>query len=301
MPFVIVRGNITRMKTDAIVNAANTQLAMGGGVCGAIFNAAGPEELQKACWKACPVETGKAAITPGFRLRAKYVIHAVGPVYDSRRPGQCEKLLRSAYLSSLILALENGCRSIAFPLISSGIYGYPKREALLVAADACRDFLSLHEMLIYLAIFDPSSFQADRALLRKIQKFAAETCKEPEKPGKIEENLTFSATLRHLMALHGKNRDETVKKANMTSEEFEKLQNAEKPEKAGVLAAALALELTLKETEKLLESAGYTLSHGSQTDLAAEYFIRHGNYDIFRLNEILFSLGEPLLGPELPK
>jgi O-acetyl-ADP-ribose deacetylase (regulator of RNase III) len=131
MPLTIVRQDITKLKVDAIVNAANTDLAMGGGVCGAIFNAAGARELQAACDKLAPIKTGESVITPGFALPAKYVIHAAGPVYRDGKRGE-EQLLRDAYTNSLRLAVENNCESVAFPLISSGIYGYPKAEALAV-------------------------------------------------------------------------------------------------------------------------------------------------------------------------
>ena len=124
MSFSIVRQDITKMHVDAIVNAANTELLMGGGVCGAIFSAAGADQMQEACDRVAPIRTGEAAVTPAFRLPAKYVIHAAGPVYDGRHPNECERLLRSAYTESLKLAEQKKCGSIAFPLISSGIYGY---------------------------------------------------------------------------------------------------------------------------------------------------------------------------------
>ena len=124
MSFSIVRQDITKMHVDAIVNAANTELLMGGGVCGAIFSAAGADQMQDACDRVAPIHTGEAAVTPAFRLPAKYVIHAAGPAYDDRHPRECEQLLRSAYTESLKLAEQKKCSSIAFPLISSGIYGY---------------------------------------------------------------------------------------------------------------------------------------------------------------------------------
>lgn len=157
MPFTIVQQDITKMKVDAIVNAANTDLAMGGGVCGAIFKAAGAAELQVACDKVSPIKTGEAAVTPGFHLPARFVIHAAGPIYRHWSAEQNQQLLRSAYMESLKLALENKCRSIAFPLISSGIYGYPKDEALQVASTAIKDFLDEHDMDVYLAIFDSAA------------------------------------------------------------------------------------------------------------------------------------------------
>jgi O-acetyl-ADP-ribose deacetylase (regulator of RNase III) len=158
MPFTIVRQDITKMDVDAVVNAANTDLQMGGGVCGAIFKAAGAPELQAACNKVGPIHTGDAVITPGFGLRAKYVIHTAGPVYRHWNREQSEMLLRSCYTRALSLAAENGCESIAFPLISSGIYGYPKKEALAVATSAIVNWLADGELDIYLAVFDREAF-----------------------------------------------------------------------------------------------------------------------------------------------
>ena len=162
MPFAIVRQDITKMTTDAIVNAANTDLAMGGGVCGAIFKAAGPAQLQAACDKLAPIKTGEAVITPGFGLLAKFVIHAAGPVYRPAKKEQNEQELRAAYTNSLKRAVENGCESIAFPLISSGIYGYPKEEALKVATSAIRDFLINHDLDVTLVVYDAASFSVSR-------------------------------------------------------------------------------------------------------------------------------------------
>ena len=131
---------ITYLDTDAIVNAANSRLQEGGGVCGAIFRQAGSRQLADACDKIGGCETGSAAITPGFNLKAEYVIHAVGPIWNGGNNDE-EKLLYSAYRQSLILARQNSCHSIGFPVISSGIYGYPKEQAWKVAIKACMDFL----------------------------------------------------------------------------------------------------------------------------------------------------------------
>jgi O-acetyl-ADP-ribose deacetylase (regulator of RNase III) len=151
MPFSIVKQDITKMDVDAIVNAANTALQMGGGVCGAIFRAAGDEALQAACDAIGPIKTGEAVITPGFALKARYVIHTPGPVYRGGSSGE-EEALTACYANSLKLAAENGCASIAFPLISSGIYGYPREEALKVATTAIEAFLETNEMEVYLAL-----------------------------------------------------------------------------------------------------------------------------------------------------
>ncbi|HML36100.1 MAG TPA: macro domain-containing protein [Bacillota bacterium] len=153
MPFNLVRQDITRMQVDAIVNAANTELRMGGGVCGAIFNAAGADAMQAACSRLAPIRTGEAVITPGFRLPAKYVIHTAGPVYRGGKHGEQEQL-RSCYMNSLKRAVEHECKSVAFPLISSGIYGYPKEEALKVAIDAIKEFIEKDDLNVYLVVFE---------------------------------------------------------------------------------------------------------------------------------------------------
>lgn len=134
-------GDITELETDAIVNAANDGLAPGGGVCGAIFYKAGYDELNEACRKIGGCPTGNAVITPGFRLKARYVIHAVGPVWMGGDYGEAEKLY-GAYYQSLLRAKENDLHSIGFPLISSGIFNYPKEKAWERAFTACSDFIN---------------------------------------------------------------------------------------------------------------------------------------------------------------
>jgi O-acetyl-ADP-ribose deacetylase (regulator of RNase III) len=173
MPFTIVRQDITKMKVDAIVNAANTALQMGGRVCGAIFKAAGAADLQAACDKLAPIQTGEAVITPGFRLSAKYVIHTAGPVYRDGKSGE-EAQLRACCLNSLKRVVENACESAAFPLISSGIYGYPKDEALRVATTAIREFLEEHDLDVVLAVFDKASFVVSGHLLGEVESYIDE-------------------------------------------------------------------------------------------------------------------------------
>ncbi len=339
MPFTIVRQDITKMKVDAIVNAANTDLQMGGGVCGAIFKAAGPKRLQEACNKVAPIQTGGAAITPGFDLPAKYVIHAAGPVYSYWNKEQSHSLLRSAYIESMKLAEEKGCVSIAFPLISSGIYGYPKDEALEVARLAIEEYLQDHEIEAYLVVFDKSSFLISRALLGDVESYidqhyvdthrisrrqlldveemALEQAVKPDLSAPcppmatqmavpahgledLMDNLDepFSEALLKLIDAKGKTDVEVYKKANIDRKLFSKIRTGKgyTPKKPTILALAIALELTLPETEELLERAGYALSHASKFDVIVEYFIVSGKYDIFQLNEVLFSYDQPLLG-----
>lgn len=329
MPFTIIRQDITKMQVDAIVNAANTNLIMGGGVCGAIFKAANPVKLQLACAKAAPIKTGEAAITPGFNLPSKYVIHAAGPVYKKQSAEQSEKLLRSAYMRSLDLALENGCESIAFPLISSGIYGYPKEEALQTAVSAIKEFLAEHDMEVYLVIFDRASFSVSEKLLgavesyidekyvdahfvdnREVSDMLCETTQlllgEPGSAMKLsglddlidDLDEPFNTTLLRLIDAKGKTDSEVYKRANIDRKLFSKIRTGKgyMPGKRTILALAVALELTLKETDVLLKRAGYALSHSQKFDVIVEFFIVSGKYDIFEINEVLFKYDQPLLG-----
>ncbi|NLP37756.1 MAG: macro domain-containing protein [Firmicutes bacterium] len=164
MPFNVVQNDITKMQVDAIVNAANTSLKMGGGVCGAIFRAAGAKELQAECDAIGGCPTGEAVITKGYKLPAKYIIHTPGPVWQGGKQGE-EELLRSCYFNSLQLAKEYNCKSVAFPLISAGIYGYPLDEAIKVAAMTINDFLRDEEMDVYLVLFDRDAVLTARRLL----------------------------------------------------------------------------------------------------------------------------------------
>lgn len=170
MPLHIVRNDITRMQVDAVVNAANQDLLQGGGVCGAIFAAAGAPELQAACDAIGHCNTGDSVATPAFKLSAKHIIHTAGPVWQGGTHGE-EQALRSCYHTALTLAHELGDTSIAFPLVSSGIYGYPKEAAIDVALGEIRAFLDVYDMDVFLTIFDAESLRASRGRFSNVVEY----------------------------------------------------------------------------------------------------------------------------------
>ena len=333
MPLQIVRNDITKMKVDAIVNAANSSLLGGGGVDGCIHRAAGPELLAE-CRTLGGCETGSAKITKGYRLPCKYVIHAVGPRWRDGKHGEREKLV-SCYRTSLALAKEHGCETVAFPLISSGIYGYPKDQALKVAIDTVSDFLLENDMTVYIVIFDRKAYQIGEKLFSDIAAYIDDNYVDEHTDSRSEqsrrmqmlsdepEEETFGAPLAP-MAASAKTLDDALsqidesfsemllrkidekgmtdarcyKKANIDRKLFSKIRSDKlyKPSKPTALAFAIALELPLDETKELLMKAGFALSHSNKVDIIIEYFIEHGNYNIFEINEALFAFDQSLLG-----
>ena len=337
MPFHIIRQDITKIECDAIVNAANNTLLGGGGVDGAIHYAAGPKLLEE-CRTLGGCLTGEAKITGAYNLPCKYVIHTVGPIWSGGAYGEKEKL-ESCYRNSLKLAKEHGCESVAFPLISSGIYGYPKAEALRVATDTILEFLNSDEMTVYLIVFDSTAFDLSKKLFADVREYIDNNYVDKmhsadlRRPGKnlprpfsgasvsaqakasdIEffsefctyslsdelENLdeSFSQMLLRKIDEKGMTDAQCYKRANIDRKLFSKIRNDinYKPKKTTAIAFAVALELSLAETEDLLKKAGFALSHSNKFDVIIEYFIKNAKYDIFEINETLFAFDQSLLG-----
>ena len=329
MPLEIVRNDITKMKVDAIVNAANETLLGGGGVDGCIHRAAGPELLAE-CRTLGGCKTGDAKITKAYRLPCQYVIHTVGPMWNGGSYGE-RKLLVSCYRTSLALAKEHGCETVAFPLISSGIFGYPKDQALRVAVDTIGEFLLHNDMTVYIVIFSRTAYQISSKLFADIAEYvddhyvdahtdsqrerlrrmsvlesrtlSADAAAAPMAVGGLDSLLAhldagFSETLLKLIDRSGKKDSKIYKKANVDRKLFSKIRNNPdyKPSKATAIAFAIALELNLDETRDLVARAGYALSASSKFDVIIEYFIRQKKYDIFEINEALFAFDQSLLG-----
>ena len=285
MPFKIIRNDITQVKADAVVNAANPQLTIGSGVCGAIFSAAGKELLKKECDLIGGCETGDAVITKGYNLPAKYIIHTVGPVWHGGNHNE-KQLLINSYKNSLKLAVENKCESIAFPLISSGVFGYPKEKALETAIKTISDFLDEHEIMVFLVVYDKKSFQVSSKRLYQVEKFIDDNYIDEKRLSlpsynaedrrwiakeqrRIEEEdlleitfekasaastidelqleleETFSQMLLRLIDERGMTDPQTYKRANITRQHFSKIKNKKDYQPKKVTAAALAVALML--------------------------------------------------------
>ncbi len=332
MPLQIVRNDITKIKCDAIVNAANSTLLGGGGVDGAIHKAAG-KGLLLECMNLGGCKIGQAKITKGYNLPCKYVIHTVGPQWKGGNSGE-QELLESCYRESLNSAYENKCETVAFPLISSGAYGYPKEQALQIAVNEIGKFLLGHDMLVYIVVFDKDCFRVSKKLIAGITEYIDEYYVETHYVGRsttllsyplAEDSLalpdpntetpktadslslddavnmldeSFSQMLLRKIDEKGLSDAEVYKKANVDRRLFSKIRSDVnyKTSKPTAIAFAIGLELSLDETKDFLMKAGFALSHSNKFDVIVEYFIKNGNYNIFEINEALFAFDQQLLG-----
>ncbi len=394
MPFQIIRNDITKVKADAIVNTANLNVAIGAGVDTAIYKAAGEEKLLAERAKIGQLEPGKVGITPAFNLKAKYIIHASGPWWEGGDYGEAD-LLRACYDKSLALAYEHGCKSIAFPLLATGTYGFPKRLGIEIAVNSFTEFLTEHEMEIFLVVFGQKSVRISGELGEEVRSFIddeyvaatldeeyraerpwnreyveasidaaefedeetedeetedeetedeetedeeiydEEAYDEPDNrpkgsiihgsnmlaslcsPGAKEANEakepklfavgkamslddalksmytdSFEKHLQQLINKKGLKNSEVYAAANISKQYFSKLLKGQvKPSKEKVLALAVGLQLNMDEAVDFLRLAGYALSPVSQTDVIVEYFIRHREYSVMKIDIVLFDYG----------
>ncbi len=351
MPFQIIRNDITKVKADAIVNTANPDVVIGSGVDTAIYNAAGRDALLAERRKIGRIECGHAAITPAFDLDARYIIHAVGCRWEGGDKGEAE-LLRSCYDRSLELAANKRCRSIAFPVMATGCYGFPQKVGMEIAVDAFTGFLEEHDMEIYLVVFDKESVRVSGELGEEVRSFiddeyVADACdmeylwtpeEHPDSSvyhaqsvdatplqggivhGAFKDKLmksiggaspraeslddvlkgiytdSFEKHLQKLINRKGLKNSEVYAAANINKQYFSKLLKGKvKPSKEKVLALCVGLRLSMDETVDLLGLAGYAMSPISQTDAVVRYFIEHENYNVIKIDMVLFDYGlDPL-------
>lgn len=397
MPFKIIKNDITKVKADAIVNTVNPNVRIGDGVEYAIYNAAGKDELLKEREKLGYLPPGEVGITPAFKLNAKYIIHVSSPVwtgiwYGERPPESVFTkdtiLLGNCYMKALYMAAENGCKSIAFPLLATGTYKFPKEIGMAVAVRAFTDFLKNYDMEIFLVVFGRDSFNISGSLFRKVKKFvdyeticaefapgddsnwidgsiidddsdsfdggnhyyyndgrakSYQDISEDEKltesywdiseddektesyrdiieddgaryyeslprshkysesrkhPESLEESLkkihkySFSGYLQQLINKKGMKNSEVYATANITKQYFSKLINGKvNPSKEKVIALAIGLHLNMDETKDILKIAGYAFSPFSQTDTVVKYFINNKDYNVIKLDILLYDFG----------
>ena len=336
MPFSIVRNDIARVHADVLVNAANERLAAGGGVCGAIFAGAGASKMTAACAQIGHCPTGLAVTTPGFDLPCRWVVHAVGPIWRGGTHGERE-LLQGCYRSVFAEVTRLGATSVAFPLISAGIFGYPVREALDVARAEASAFLDDHpDVEVTLVVFTRDVVAQGVALLGELREYVddayvdnsphlydrsaelRELCvpearhfaAEPPAPApaagdELAERLahldtSFSEALLALIDERGLTDAQVYRRANLSRQLFSKIRSKPdyRPSKPTAVALALALGLTLPQTQELLAHAGLTLSRSSKFDVIVEFYLARGVHDVMTVNEALFAFDQPLLGSQ---
>lgn len=328
MPFKVVRNDITKINADIIVNSANPCARIGSGTDGAIYEAAGADLLLKERRKIGNIEQGSAAVTSAYDLQAKHIIHTVGPIWIDGQHNELETL-HSCYRNCLALADELKAESIAFPLISTGTYGFPKDKALNIALEEIGKYLLTHETEIILVVFDKSSFEISEKLIGSIDNYIEEqtvdliTEKEYEwrripqnraavcrdnvvlgniKPDSLESILsdageTFQQRLFQLIDKSGMDDVTVYKKANIDRKVFSSIRCKPnyKPKKKTAVAFSVALELSYPEMTDLLSRAEIALSPSNKFDLIISYCVKNKIYDIFEINAILFKYGQPIL------
>lgn len=328
MPFKVIRNDITKVKAEIIVNSANPLPRIGSGTDSAIYESAGAEQLLQERMKIGNIDPGNAEYTSAYALQAKYIIHTVGPIWIDGKHNELETL-HSCYRNSLAIADKLSAKSIAFPLISTGTYGFPKDKALNIALEEIGKYLLTHETEIILVVFDKSSFEISANLIGSIDNYIEEqtveiiTEKEYEwrvmprnrvtfcsdtnnNQNKTSDSLdsilndageTFQQKLFKLIDERGLDDVSVYKKANIDRKVFSSIRCKPnyKPKKKTAVAFAVALELDYNEMTDLLSRAEIALSPSSKFDLIISYCVKNKIYDILEINAILFQYGQPIL------
>ena len=333
MAFKIVRNDITKVEADIIVNTANPKPKCVSGTDLAIYEAAGKEALLAERKTIGPIERGEIAVTGAYNLNAKYIIHTVGPVWIDGNHHELE-ILERCYRLPLQKAIELGCQSIAFPLISTGVYEFPKDKALHIAVSVFSQFLTEHEIEIILVVFDKTSFQLSSQIVGEIDSYIDANYVKESHINEYPLSYRRSARLRSLFnstfyeepslhlsdtslkdqlanigpSFHDKlfelidkahldNKD-VWKRANLDRKLFSKIQCNKNyhPKKKTVFALCIALQLNLEESKDLLARADWAFSPSSKVDLIVQKAIIDKQYDIMELNITLFKYTNETLG-----
>ena len=333
MSLQIVRANITEIEADAIVNPTDKRFSGGGGVDKQIHQAAG-KDLREACSKLQPLQVGEGVVTSAYNMKnTRYIIHTVGPVYyDGTRNEEAN--LTNCYKNVLQLAVENGVETIAMPLISTGKFGYPKKEALKIATNVITDFSYDNDIVVYLLVYDKEAFDISNKLYKDIkdylndngifksrreeEKYYSQNNNQPQKnerplyepyydkdgnliiPGlkDLKPEESFNECLRRIIIEKDLLEKDVYNNANLTKQAFNKIYNEGSiPKRENVLALAIGLKLNIPETNDLLMKAGYSsFKKGDMVDYIVKFFIEKGMYNIGTLNETLYDYGQQCLG-----
>ena len=325
MPFEIVRQDITKMQVDAIVNPTSSYPFVGGGTDFMINEVAGPQLFVER-EKFGHIEKTEAIMTKGYHLPAKHVIHVSGPIYIDGKHNEHSDLYQT-YINALQFAKQHHLESIAFPLISTGTYQFPRGEALEVALSAIKTFLSFYDMYIYLVVYDDASCQLSLARFETIKNYIETEINDEEvyyhsfnslfseenytieeiiSPStrrsieniELELDETFTESLFRLIDERELNDVEVYKRANIDRKLFSKIKsnNNYQPGKMTTLAFSIALELNLDQTKDLLNKAGYSLSPSTKFDKIIQYFIENRIYDLYEINQVLFAFEQKTIG-----
>lgn len=307
MPLEMIRDDLLKLQVDAIVNPSNSSLFIGnpGSVSGQLYDAAGKDDLEKACSLLSPIPLGHAVMTPGYKLPAKHIIHVAGPRWKGG-DHQEDEHLAACYRNALTLALDHHLTSIAFPLLSSGNYRYPKDRALHVALNEIHQFVIHHDLLVYLVVYDKTSYELSQKLSRSVKDYLSMYYREANSTLSLEAKLNtldkgFSEQVFTYIDAKMLNEVDVYKQANLSKAVFSKIRSNThyQPTKATALALCVGLKLNLVEATILLNKAGYSFTNSSKVDVIVQYYLDQGNYDITELNFVLYDQDLPLLGSSM--